>query len=206
MVWTVILAAGESKRMGQPKLLLPWENSTILETVVWKALSTRSDGILVVLGADREKIGDLIKKAPVKTVYNQHYKEGMLSSVRAGLTALPSGTRAAIFALGDQPLIPPEAFDLLLDSFAASEKGIILPTFRGKRGHPLLVDMKYKDEILGLDDRIGLRGLLQAHPGEILEVPINDPGILKDIDSPDEYRALLAESRSNTPDEEDGGD
>ena len=203
MVWTVILAAGESKRMGRPKMLLPWDSSTILETVVWKALSSRSGGVLVVLGANKHKVARLIARTPVTKVYNNKYKSGMLSSVRAGLRALPSGTGAAIIALGDQPHIPPGVFDLLIDAFEASEKGIILPTFRGKRGHPLLVDMKFKKDILKLDDYIGLRGLLQAYPREILEVPLDDPGILKDIDNPDDYQSLLTEDKVGEIPEED---
>jgi molybdenum cofactor cytidylyltransferase len=191
--------------MGRPKMLLPWDSSTILETVVWKALSSRSDGVLVVLGADKNKTKRLIKRAPVTRIYNKNHKKGMLSSVRAGMTALPAGTGAAIFALGDQPHIRADVFDLLIDSFHASAKGIILPTFRGKRGHPLLVDMKFREEILGLDDFAGLRGLLEAHPHEILEVPMDDPGILKDIDSPEEYQSLLSESKSGpSPGDEEG--
>lgn len=205
MVWTVILAAGESKRMGRPKMLLPWGSSTILETIIWKALSSRSQGVMVVLGADKQKIERQIKRAPVTTTFNDQFKQGMLSSVRAGLTALPEGAKAVIITLGDQPLIPPEVFDLLIDSFEASSQGIVLPTYRGKRGHPLLLDMKYAGEILYLDDSVGLRGLLQAHPQDILEVPIKDSGILKDIDFPEEYRASLAESlKTDLTEEKDG--
>lgn len=198
MVWAVILAAGESSRMGRPKMLLPWENSTILETVIWKALSSRSDGVLVVLGADKDKIERLIRRTPVTLAVNENFREGMLSSVRAALEKLPSETRAAIFTLGDQPHIPGDTFDKLMDSYDASEKGIVLPTYQGRRGHPILIDLKFKDEILGLDDSVGLRGLLRLHPSEILEVPLDAPGILKDIDTPGEYQALLGSTKKRT--------
>ena len=197
MVWTIILAAGESKRMGRPKMLLPWENSTILETVVWKALSSRSEGVLVVLGADRNKIERLIWRAPVRSVYNEDFAKGMLSSVRTGLKNIPAKAEAAVIALGDQPHIPQESFDLLIDSYKTSEKGILLPTFRGRRGHPILIDMKYREEIFQMEESLGLKGILRAHPDDILEVPINDPGILKDIDTAEDYNSMLSGDSEN---------
>jgi len=185
---TLILAAGESKRMGKSKLLLPYQNTTIIENVIKNSLSSRSDKTVMVLGAYRKKILPLIKDLPLSTVYNPDYKQGMLSSIQCGLRSLPLNTQAVIIVLSDQPGIPGQVIDLLIENFHRTKKGIILPTYRQKRGHPILIDFKYRDEILNLSPDIGLRALVHNHSDDILEVPVDYPNILKDIDTPDDYK------------------
>lgn len=185
---TVILAAGESKRMGKAKLLLPYKQTTIIEDVVHNCLSSKSDKVIVVLGAHREKILPLIKHLPVSAVYNSDYKKGMLSSIQSGIRSLSADTQAIVFALSDQPGIPGEVIDRLIENFDKTKKGILLPVFLQRRGHPILIDLKYREEILNLSSDIGLRGLVHEHSKDILEVPVDCPNILKDIDTPADYK------------------
>lgn len=188
MIWGVILAAGESRRMGRPKLLLPYGNETIIEAVIRNVSVSRLDGILVVLGSHSRSIGDKIRSSAVKKVINRNYREGMFSSVLCGLASLPRSARAAALLLADQPGIPGEVIDSLIESFRRSDKGLVVPVYRKRRGHPLLLDLKYRSEVEALAPDVGLRGLLRAHPEDILEVRVSCPEILRDIDSPGDYR------------------
>jgi molybdenum cofactor cytidylyltransferase len=187
MIWAIVLAAGESRRMGRPKLLLPYGESTIIETVVGNVVRSRVDGTLVVLGGDRQGIEEKIRGLSVRTVINRAYKDGMLSSVRRGLSSLPSSARAALFVLADQPDIPSAVIDSLINAYRSGRKGIVLPVYQNKRGHPLLIDLKYRGEIEALSPDIGLRGLIREHGDDVLEVRISSPNVLTDIDRPEDY-------------------
>lgn len=195
MIWAVVLAAGESRRMGQAKLLLPFGEATIIETVLRTVVSSRADRALVVLGGYREDIEPKVRNFAVKRVVNENYREGMLSSVQSGLAALPGSARAAVFVLADQPGVPVRVIDSLIDAYNRVKKGIVLPVCREKRGHPLLIDLKYRREIEALPPDLGLRGLLREHPDDILEVPAPDLAVLVDIDTPDEYGRALEGTR-----------
>jgi molybdenum cofactor cytidylyltransferase len=182
--------------MGRPKLLLPYGGGTIIERVVQNVASSRADKALIVLGGSGWEIEEKIRAVAIKRVNNRRYKEGMFSSVRRGLSALPASARAAVFVLADQPDVPPSVIDLLIEAYHRQNKGIVLPVYRKKRGHPLLIDLKYRPEIEALSPEIGLRGLLRKHPDDILEVGVSSPAVLKDIDAPDDYgRALKAVRR-----------
>lgn len=191
MIWAMILAAGESRRMGQPKLLLPFGDRTMIEAVVGTVVSSSVDGTLVVLGAEQEEIEKKIKAFPVKTVYNPDYRSGMLSSVLCGFKALPTETRAVVVVLGDQPTVGKGIINTIISAYQKSGKGIVLPVYDKERGHPVIIDMKYKQEIEGLSPDIGLRGTVYSHPEDILEVEVDAPSILKDIDDETDYRREL---------------
>jgi molybdenum cofactor cytidylyltransferase len=188
LIEAVILAAGESRRMGKPKLLLPFGEKTIIEAVATNVIRSKADQALVVLGADSEKIKEKIKDIPLRTTVNPHYKKGMLSSVQWGFNTVLEGIRGVLVCLGDQPSIPSYVMDKVIDSFKASKKGIVIPTFQKNRGHPVLIDVKYRKEIDNLSPDIGLRGVVYNHPEDTIEVEVDTPAILRDIDSPDDYR------------------
>ncbi len=189
MIWAVVLAAGESKRMGRPKQVLPYGRSTILETVLDHVLASPVDGTLVVLGAAADKVAPLLAKLPVETIVNPDFRSGMLSSVQRGIRALPAFARAALIFLGDQPAVGPETSGRVLAAYRVSGRGIVLPVHAGRGGHPLLIDLKYRAEIDGLSAGIGLRELLVRHPDDIFRVEIDDPGVLLDIDTPEDYHS-----------------
>jgi len=198
MIWAVVLAAGKSERMGSPKMLLPFGRKTMIEKVVARVLKSPVEGIVVVLGASRNEIGRRLKAYPVMPVFNPDFERGMLSSIQNGLNALPAEARAALVVLGDQPGIPSSVVERLLAGFERSGKGIVLPVHLRRRGHPVLIDLKYKREIMDLDPGIGLRQLLLRHADDVLEVPVRTPSILKDIDCSGDFRRALRRNRRQT--------
>ena len=191
MIYTMVLAAGESKRMGTPKLLLPFGEKTMIELLLEEVLRSKSDKTMVVLGAEKEKIERIISRLPVTTVVNTRYEDGMLSSIQAGFEALPDEVEAVLVCLGDQPLIPFSVMNKLIDAYKNTKKGIILPIYKKSRGHPILIDMKYKTEIRRVSPNIGLRALVHNHPQDVMEVEVDAPQILKDIDKPEDYMREL---------------
>ena len=191
MIWTIILAAGESRRMAQPKLLLPFGEKTIIETVLDNAASSKSNYTLLVTGGFREKIKQKTRGFPVITVFNPNYKQGMLSSVQMGFRSLPEGAQAAVILLGDQPAIPFQVIDRIIETYSLTSKGIILPAYKKDRGHPVLIDMKYKGKIAALSPEVGLRGIVYGHPNDVFEVPVTTSSILRDIDDMQDYKREL---------------
>lgn len=190
MIWALVLAAGESIRMGRSKQLLPFANKTILETVIDHINQSTVDETLIVLGSNREKIEEVIKNLPVKSVYNPRFKEGMLTSVQKGFVSLPEEVEAVLVFLGDQPMIPSSVIDQIVSAYHSSEKGIVLPVYGQKRGHPVLINTKYRQELANLNPEIGLRELIHDHPEDILEVNLDSSSILEDIDTPEDYKNL----------------
>jgi molybdenum cofactor cytidylyltransferase len=187
MIWAVVLAAGESLRMGTQKLLLPFGETTVIEAIVRTALDSEVDRTLVVLGADREKVRRVLRSYPLIFAVNKEYRLGMLSSIQAGFRALPGDAEAAVLMLGDQPAIPAGVIDSLVCNYRENSRGIIIPVYAGRRGHPVLVETAYKREISGLDRAVGLRQLMGAHPEDILEVEVSSPAVLSDMDRPEDY-------------------
>jgi molybdenum cofactor cytidylyltransferase len=190
MIWAVVLAAGESRRMGTQKLLLPFGDATVVASVVRTAQASRAGRTLVVLGADRVAVRLELEPHGVEFAVNEDYRLGMLSSVQAGFRTLPAHAEAAVVMLGDQPFLASRVVDAVIGAYEESGKGIVVPAFQGRRGHPLLIDFKYRDDVLALDPADGLRRLLRAHPDDILEVEAGDANILRDLDTPEDYSGL----------------
>jgi molybdenum cofactor cytidylyltransferase len=186
-IWAIILAAGESKRMGFPKMFLPFNGSTMIENVIRNIKSSKVDNMIIVSGAGSEKLSELVSGLNANCCYNNNYKEGMLSSVLCGIRNLPADFRAVLVFQGDQPLIAPETINKVIDAYRSSGKGIVIPVFEKKRGHPLLIDRKYRDETEKLDPDKGLRSLADKFSGDVFEVETVDPGILRDFDTFHEY-------------------
>ena len=114
----------------------------------------------------------------------------MLSSIQWGIESLPEDTRAFLVMLADQPMIPGSVIDKVIDAYRNTEKSIVLPIYNGRRGHPILIDMKYKDEVEQISPDVGLRALIHNHAEDILEVEVEAPGILKDIDTMEDYNQI----------------
>ncbi|MCK4879035.1 MAG: nucleotidyltransferase family protein [Bacteroidales bacterium] len=185
--WAVILAAGSSRRMGSQKLLLPFGQSTIIETVIENVLNSSIDHVMVVLGPNHEKIQQTIGQKPVQFCHNKRHEQGMLSSVICGIRALPPDAVTALIFLGDQPGIPPAVTNTVIEAYNEELYGIVIPVHNYHRGHPLLVDMKYRKEVESLDLEEGLRSLRHHFPEDVLEVEVDEPGILVDIDTREDY-------------------
>jgi molybdenum cofactor cytidylyltransferase len=190
VVWAVILAAGESKRMGEPKLVLPFRGTTMVEAVVDKVLAAGPTRVVVVVGGAATEVRAALAGRPVQFVHNPDFAGGMLSSVQRGLRALPDEAEGALIVLADQPLVPEAAIRAVLEAGRTGAKGLVVPVFRGRRGHPLYIALSYRSEIEGLDPEVGLRQLLARHPDDILELEAGDPGLLEDVDTPADYRRV----------------
>jgi molybdenum cofactor cytidylyltransferase len=190
-IWAIILAAGESKRMGFPKMLLDFNGRTMIENVISMVVESEAVNIIIVIGAERESLLEILAKYRVRTCYNENYKKGMLSSVQCGFNNIPPDAEAVFVFQGDQPLITTKTVNYMIRAYRSTDKKIIIPVYNGKRGHPILIGMKYSEEIMTLDAGIGLRELTINHPGDILQVETEDPGILRDFDTYEEYRNAI---------------
>jgi molybdenum cofactor cytidylyltransferase len=186
-IWAIVLAAGASSRMEQQKLLLPFQESTVIEKVIRLAEHVVKSNIVVVLGADHEKVRRQTGNPDLKYAVNENFKDGMLSSVICGFEALPENARAAVLFLGDQPQIPADVPLQVVSAWREKNKGIVIPACSGKRGHPVLIETRYKDEIKKLDPEKGLRILSEKFKTDVYEVECNAPEILRDIDTPEDY-------------------
>jgi molybdenum cofactor cytidylyltransferase len=200
MISAIILAAGLSVRMGHLKQLLPYGEHTIVEQVVSVLLAAPVDEVLVVTGYRRAAVEAVLRKWPIRTVYNPCYAEGeMLSSVQAGLRALSDESRTALLMPGDMPGIEHEVVARLVDAYsAAGDDGMAFPSYRMRAGHPVLVPRSYWSAILSLPSGDNLRSVLRAESALIHWVAVHNPSVLRDVDTPEDYRRELGmrESRS----------
>lgn len=191
MICAIVLAAGRSSRMGVQKLLLPFGERSVITHIVDQLLAISIDRVHVVVGYQVERIRRELSDRPVSIVENTQYEDGMLSSVRTGLRSVPQQCQAVMVALGDQPSISSELVKQMLQAFATSNKSILVPLYKGKRGHPILFSTIYRDDILAHYDDTGLRGLLIAQPDSVFELPVTTPTVLSDMDVPEDYRREL---------------
>jgi molybdenum cofactor cytidylyltransferase len=189
MLSAILLAAGRSERMGRLKQLMPFGESTILEQALDNLLGAKIDEVIVVVGHEAEEITKAIATKPVKIMFNPNYQEGMSASIIAGLILVDPKAEAVMLALGDQPLVDSQTINHLIDGFQKQDKGIALPTYKGKRGHPVILAIKYKAELLELKGDVGARELIKNHPQDVLEVAVDNEGVIADIDTEKDYTA-----------------
>ena len=191
MVSVILLAAGESKRMGKPKLLLPFGKSTILEQTIDNLLSSEVGEVIVVVGYRAQEMIKAIADRPVKVAVNPLYPQGMSTSILTGLNLVDSKAQRLMVTLADQPLINNKVFNQLVEESLAADKGITIPIYRGKRGNPIIFSTKYKEELLSLKGDVGGRQIIKQHPDDILEVAIDSESINIDIDTLANYYSCL---------------
>lgn len=191
MICSIVLAAGMSRRMGVQKLLLPFAGKTVIAHIVDQLVGA-VDKVYVVTGHEEDKVAKELSGRVVSVVVNPDYEDGMLCSVRCGIRALPQDCRGVLVGLGDQPGITSKLVNEMVRAFETGDKGILVPVCKGKRGHPLLFSGVYCNEILTSYDDVGLRGLLRAHPDDILELDVTTTAVLADMDYPEDYRRELA--------------
>ena len=190
----IVLAAGMSQRMGRLKMLLPFGDRPMLARSVESLLALQEiSPILVVTGHAAQEIEDAVREySGIRIVPNAEYAAGgMLSSVQAGVRALPGHCNAFFLALGDQPMVSPQTLSALLSARRKTGATIVMPTYQGRRGHPVLFDRQCGQEILELPADATLKTLITRHADVLGEVPVSDPAILADIDTPEEYERAL---------------
>ena len=194
MISAIILAAGESKRMGQPKMLLKWGNSTVLEHVISVFANAGVEDIVVVTGAARDEVEAVVTAAqtscPARSIFNEGFVEGeMLSSIQCGLRDLAEkDSGAALIALGDQPQVREGSVWRVCEMFKETGNPLVVPSYHMRRGHPWLVDESLWGEMLAMRAPQTPRDFLNARADQIKYVEVDDEGILADLDTPEQYR------------------
>ena len=186
MISAIVLAAGKSERMGRPKALLPIQGRTFLENILDAISRTSIEDTIVVLGHHRDQIERSVSLPSV--VFNPDYERGMITSFQAGIRKLSWETAGAFLFLVDHPLVESTTIESMIMNLAPNR--IVLPTFDRRRGHPVLFSSEVLEEILALGPSEGANIVVRKNPDRIIEVPVNAPGILVDIDTPEQFERL----------------
>jgi molybdenum cofactor cytidylyltransferase len=176
--------------MGKIKQLLPFRGSTILGQVVSNALKSSLHEVIVVLGYAVEDICKTIDFGHAKIVINEDYINGQSTSLKAGLSAISKESTAALFILGDQPLIGADVMDAILEKYCQAPAPIVIPTFNGKRGNPVLIDRAVFPQIESLEGDIGARIFFDEYADRLHEMEMGNEHIAFDVDTLDDYARL----------------
>jgi molybdenum cofactor cytidylyltransferase len=194
-VAAIVLAAGRSTRMGGPnKLLENISGKPLVRIAAEEALGSRARPVVVVTGHERARVEAALAGLDVRLVHNPDYAEGLSTSVKAGLAALPPETEAAIVCLGDMPQVTSALIDRVIAAFDPEKNAlVVLPTFSGKRGNPVLWSRRFFPELMALEGDVGARHLIGAYPEVVTEVPVENAAAMVDIDTPDALRAVKRE-------------
>jgi molybdenum cofactor cytidylyltransferase len=185
--------------MGQPKMILPWGETTVLGRVVKVFSEAGIQNLVIVTGGDREKveheISRLNNKFTITSVYNPHHeKSGMLSSILAGLKTIPEDAEAVLIGLGDQPQVEIATVKKIIKYFDQKGQGIIVPSYNHQRGHPILLNSIMVQELKTYKPEYSLRDFLNTHQGEISYVSANI-SVLQDLDTPQDYQKYLGKNK-----------
>jgi molybdenum cofactor cytidylyltransferase len=201
-VAAIILAAGKSTRMGEAKQLLRLGESTVLGRTIENVRRSRVDEIVLVLGSAAEAIRRRLPSSfleSLKLVVNPAYEHGMASSLQAGISALDPEMDAALIVLADQPFVRPETLNQLAGHDRAKAQ-IVIPTYHGVRGNPVLLDRSIFPEVMALKGDVGCRAIFGSDPERTVNVEVEDEGILLDIDNHEDYERLQTLSaRAESP-------
>ncbi len=192
LVSAIVLAAGQSRRMGSPKLVLPWGSRTVIEQVIQTLIEAGIIEIVVVTGGDSGTVEGVLKnKYPIKLVRNPQYaRSEMLGSLKVGMRALSTECRALLVVLGDQPMIQTDVVQKVVETYIQTGAVLVVPSYQMRRGHPWLVDRSLWAEILGLSASQTMRDFMQAHANWIAYSQMDAPEITTDIDTPEDYENL----------------
>lgn len=191
----IVLAAGTSSRMGQPKQLLDWEGRPLVRAIVETALAARLDEVVVVIGSAGGEVATALANLPVRIVPNPLAAAGQSTSLRAGIAALSPDAAAVVILLADQPFVTTAIIEALIGAWLDSRLPIVAPVFAGTRGNPVLFDRSVFAELLAIEGDQGARGVVARDPARVRYVHFDDDRPLFDIDTPEAYahaRALLA--------------
>lgn len=196
MIVAVVLSAGESSRMGSPKALLTAGGVTFIERIVSALRGSKPGKIMVVVGHHAKEIEKVTARLSVFTVINKDYAQGQLSSLIAAIRRLETEDIAKevdgiLLHLVDHPFISPTLVDHMIDRFYESKKLIVMPRYKGKRGHPVIFSSKLFSELCATPLNQGAKVVVHAHRDETLEIETEYEGVTIDIDTPEEYRQYL---------------
>ncbi|MEW6404834.1 MAG: nucleotidyltransferase family protein [Chloroflexota bacterium] len=188
MISAIVLAAGQSKRMGQPKMLLPWGGTTILAHIVEVLRRAEVEDIVVVTGAERARIEESLANYHLRITFNPGYaNDDLLTSIQCGIAAQLPGAQAALICLGDQPQVQERSVRLVCETFRRTQSNLVVPSYQMRRGHPWLVARTLWNELLEMKSLQTPRDLLNAHANEIEYVNVDTPSVIEDLDTPADY-------------------
>lgn len=200
----IILAAGQSRRMGEFKPLLPLGDITALEHGIALFRKAGIRDVRVVTGHEGERLGPLLETLGIPKVHNSRYQEGMFTSIQAALRTLPEGISAFFLLPVDIPLVRPQTVKTMLRAWQTTRQGIIQPVLNKIYGHPPLISIRYRQIILNSSGEGGLKKLLRSFPEDTLELEMPDERILLDMDTPEDYRTLCQRwNRQGIPSEKE---
>ena len=191
----IVLAAGLSRRMGRAKLLLPIGGEPALRLAGRAAIESGATPIVVVMGAERSALRAALAGLPFQVAVNDNPAEGQASSIRVGVSALPSETEAALIVLGDQPFLPREVVPALIAALAQPGKIIAAPRYRDGRGNPVLFGRRTFPELLAITGDQGARSVVERDPARVALVDFDFP-MPDDLDTPDDYDRLRSRSQT----------
>lgn len=184
----IVLAAGQSKRMGQPKMPLPWKNTTVLGKVIETLQLAGIADILVVTGGARDEVEKIAARYHLQVVRNENFEhEEMLKSIQLGLRAQKTDSEATLICLGDQPQVEERCVISVCEAFLKNKSSLVVPSYQMRRGHPWLIAKELWDEVLYMRAPESMRDFLEKHKDDIFYVEYDSPSILQDIDTPEDY-------------------
>jgi molybdenum cofactor cytidylyltransferase len=192
MVSGVLLAAGESRRMGTlNKLALPVAGEPLLRRSVRTFLASGLDELVVVLGHEAEQAEALLENLDVTVVHNKQYEQGQMTSVYRGLEALSATCDGVMIALADQPLLTREDINVLIDGFVERRRGsVLVPTHGGRRGNPIVLAWEHRETILGGGRNLGCKKLIERNPELVETLEMDTDRVVFDLDTPEDYACL----------------
>jgi molybdenum cofactor cytidylyltransferase len=188
VIAAIVLAAGLSRRMGRPKLNLPWGETTVIEKVIETLHGGGAGQVVVVTGGAQAEVEPLASALGAQTVFNPRYAEDkMIFSLQVGLRNLEPEAEACLVALGDQPQIELEVVRRIVKAYRQTGGQLIVPSYQMRRGHPWLVGRANYSALLDLQPPATLRDFLEAHAAYITYLVVETPSILQDVDTPEDY-------------------
>jgi molybdenum cofactor cytidylyltransferase len=193
MIAAIVPAAGMSTRMGRNKLLLTFKGKPLIAQAVDTLLASEVDEVIVVVGYEAGKVKEKLEGKRVRIVENPDYRQGLSTSIRAGLGAVPSEASAIMIYLADQPLLEPEDVNRVIRALAEARehsKSIAVPFFHGQRGNPVILDSSYKEAILEVAGEVGCKRVIKRNPDKVLVVEMETDHVVRDVDRIEDYEGL----------------
>jgi molybdenum cofactor cytidylyltransferase len=191
MIGAVILAAGMSQRMGEPKLFLPFKGHTIIEEVIDHVKASKVGCVRLIYGSHDERWKKLAREKDIACRKNSEYQKGQSTSVKKGVQIMPHGLEGFIFILGDQPLVDSKIIDKMIDTFYERKASIVVPLYAGVRGNPVLFHGKWRDTLLSLTGDRGARNIIRQNRDEVSYVRFDHSIYNMDVDTKEDYQNIL---------------